>query len=258
MSQECYYPFDKFVVEYQFNFKMVSKTPISIGGGNNILGIDNAIVRLNNKPYIPGSSLKGILRTYAEKLIRALYGEDETLVCNILADTERKRKENMEKEKKDHEYKPCITCEIFGGPTIASRIKVHNAMIVDDAKKLTETVRRVTIDRVSGAQSKGRLFDVEYLLPEIEMDWSLSFENIELLKDINEVGERSKRILTVINNLISTILTQGIEVGGKRSIGYGQLKVKELVKVIEYRVNREQILLEGRDVTQEYIRRIGV
>lgn len=261
------YPFDRFVVEYQFNFIMVSEAPISIGGGNNVLGVDNAIARLNNKPYIPGSSLKGILRTQAEKFVRSVYGEDETLVCNILTDRERTRKMELDQDGQN-KYKPCIICEIFGGPTVASRLKVHNAVvndvIISHGRKLTETIRRVSIDRVSGAQAKGRLFDVEYLLPEVEMKWSLSLENIDLLTDSNRVDERSKIILNVIEFLIHSIITRGIDVGGKRSIGYGLLRVKDTdrpFEVLKYSVKKDEegrVTLTKTDVTEEYKKRIGV
>ena len=51
--------------------RVVVKTGLHIGGTNNSLGIgdmDNAVVRnpVNNQPYIPGSSLKGKMRSLLE------------------------------------------------------------------------------------------------------------------------------------------------------------------------------------------------
>ncbi|MEM0030479.1 MAG: RAMP superfamily CRISPR-associated protein, partial [Candidatus Nitrosocaldus sp.] len=226
MSATLLHDFDRFVVEYLFKFILISEMPISIGGGNNLFGVDKPIVRLNNKPYIPGSTLKGVLRSHAERFVRSIYGDSEENVCNILSKTELERKKSKDSQG-DNNYQPCIICEIFGGPTIASRIKIHNAEVVDNGRMLTSTIRRVSIDRITNAQARGRLFDIEYLLPKIEMKWTLSIENIELLTDIDKLDERSKKIINVIEYLIKSILTQGIEVGGKRSIGYGLLKVKE-------------------------------
>lgn len=255
------YDFDRFVVEYLFNFTLVSETPISIGGGNNVFGVDNPIVRLNDKPYIPGSTLKGVLRSHAERFVRSIYGDSEENVCNILSSEEEKRR----KEKEDN-YKPCIICEIFGGPTTASRIKIHNAEVINTSRRLTDTIRRVAIDRITNAQATGKLFDTEYLLSQIDMRWSLNIENIELLVDINNLDERSKKIINVIEYLIKGILTQGIEVGGKRSIGYGLLKVKEdsskkYFEILEHRVKKDdrgRVILTKEDVTNKYKARLGI
>ncbi len=61
----------KLIKKIVFTGKIVLKTGLHIGGSNtalNIGGPDNYVVRnpLNNLPYIPGSSLKGKLRSLSE------------------------------------------------------------------------------------------------------------------------------------------------------------------------------------------------
>ncbi|MCS6767735.1 MAG: RAMP superfamily CRISPR-associated protein [Candidatus Nitrosocaldus sp.] len=263
MSNSCIYDFNKFVVDYSFSFILKSSTPISIGGSSSLFGVDNAIIRLRDRPYIPGSSLKGTLRSNAERIARSMYGDDESIACNILdPNIEKKRKEAY----KDN-YQPCIICEIFGGSTRASRLKVYNAELIDSNKKLTETIRRVAIDRITGAQSKGRLFDIEYLVPTLEFKWSIRIENIELLAD--NIDERSRKVIDLFNLLIGTILHEGIEVGGKRSVGFGVLKVKrkegkegeiaeDAFRVSKYTMEDEKgiKIIKEKDVTNEYRRRL--
>lgn len=257
MSNSCIYDLDKFIVEYSFSFILVNKTPISIGGSTDIFGIDNAIVRLKDKPYIPGSSLKGVLRSSAERFARSIYGENNETVCNIL-----NPKIELERKEKDaNNYRPCLICEIFGGPTIASRIKVSNAELKEDyKKKVTDMIRRVSIDRITNAQAKGRLFDIEYVIPEQEFKWSLVIENIDLLRETTD--ERSKQLINIINYLIGNILKYGIEVGGKRSIGFGLLTAKlDEFKVYKSEIKEERgikELIEGNDVTDAYRRRLGI
>lgn len=262
--------FDIFANEYIFEFMLINETPLAIGSGKDSEGItDNPIVRLsytNGKrlPYIPGSSLKGILRTEAERFVRTVYSKDNNpeIICNIFSDkdskdNELKRKNDIEEYNKSNpnhkkEYKPCLICNIFGGPTIASRIKVYNAELIDkDREKFVESIRRVAIDRVSGGQYPGKLFDMEYVIPRLEFKWRMSFENIDLLKD-SISNEYDKRLVSIINYLIR-LIKDGIWIGGKRSIGLGLLKAKEAPKVKKYYI--DDGIIKEVDVTNEFKRR---
>jgi|GEM_PF-855715 CRISPR-associated RAMP protein, SSO1426 family len=227
------YDFDIFACEYIFDFKLFNSTPLSICSGKNPFGIvDNPIVRMRRirngiskeEPYIPGSSLKGVLRTEAERFVRTIYGDTSDNVCDIFkAANEKDSEKQREKDNKD--YKPCLICSIFGGQTIASRIKIGNAFLINYNDKAVSTITKVSINRLTGAAASGRLYDVEYLSPAQEFSWSLRFENIELLGEPSDDYER--KILKIISYLLKIITTKGIEVGSKRSIGYGRLEVKE-------------------------------
>ena len=269
ISSEILSDFDVFANEYIFEFILINETPLAIGAGKDPEGItDNPIVRLytdgKELPYIPGSSLKGVLRTEAERFVQTIYNKDNNpeIICNIFSDinseyNELKKKKNIEEynEKNPNnkkEYKPCLICNIFGGPTIASRIKVYNAELIDkDREKFTESIRRVAIDRISGGQYSGKLFDMEYVIPKLEFKWRLSFENIDLLKD-NISNEYDKRLISIINYLMKRLIKDGIEVGGRRSIGLGVLKVKEF-NVKKYYL--DDGILKDVDVTNEFKRR---
>jgi CRISPR-associated RAMP protein (TIGR02581 family) len=244
------YDFDIFACEYIFDFKLFNSMPLSIGSGKKPFGIiDNPIVRMKRirngiskeEPYIPGSSLKGVLRTEAERFVRTIYGDTPDNVCDIFKaanekDSEKQREREEEKENKD--YKPCLICSIFGGQTIASRIKVGNAFLTNYDDKSVSTITKVSINRLTGAAASGKLYDVEYLSPAQEFSWSLRFENIELLG--NPSDEHEKKILEIISYLLKIITTKGIEVGGRRSIGYGRLEVKE------WYAKRYELLKDGK------------
>jgi len=65
---------------------LINKTPLYIGKGRGSLGeIDNPVIKreYTRKPYIPGSSLKGALRSFAERLARASNYE----VCDPFAES---------------------------------------------------------------------------------------------------------------------------------------------------------------------------
>jgi CRISPR-associated RAMP protein (TIGR02581 family) len=254
-TSKIIYDFDIFACEYKFDFTLFNITPLSIGSGKKPFGIiDNPIVRIKRvgngiskeEPYIPGSSLKGVLRTEAERFVRTIYGDAPYNVCDIFKAANEKDSEKQREEKENKDYKPCLICSIFGGQTIASRIKVGNAFLTNYDDKSVSTITKVSINRLTGAAASGKLYDVEYISPAQEFSWSLRFENIELLG--NPSDEYEKRVLEIIYYLLKIITTKGIEVGGRRSIGYGRLEVKE------WYAKRYELLKDGKikedDVTE--------
>jgi CRISPR/Cas system CSM-associated protein Csm3 (group 7 of RAMP superfamily) len=75
----------KFVNEFQAVLKIVPKGPILIKSGQSVsAGTDMSFVKTyrNDRPevYLPGSSLKGVIRTQAERIGRTL---KEEAVCNL-------------------------------------------------------------------------------------------------------------------------------------------------------------------------------
>jgi len=65
---------DKFQNRYVVRGIIVAETPIHIGAGNesmNPVEPDNSVIKdKDGKPYIPGSSLKGALRSWLESFLR--------------------------------------------------------------------------------------------------------------------------------------------------------------------------------------------
>jgi CRISPR-associated protein Csm3 len=66
---------DKFHNKYIVKGVLVAQTPIHIGAGEegfDPIQADNAVIRdSSGDPYIPGSSLKGVLRSYMETLLKS-------------------------------------------------------------------------------------------------------------------------------------------------------------------------------------------
>ena len=139
-------------------FKMKALTGLHIGGtggGIQIGGIDKEIVRdpLTQRPYIPGSSLKGKIRCLLEKHyqlpINWPIGKTKIHVC------------------KDPEaYRNCPVCQVFGVPaeekfSTQTRLLVRDVLLTDDSAKIfeelplersyAETKTEVSIDRITSA-----------------------------------------------------------------------------------------------------------
>lgn len=135
-------------------------TGLHIGKGREgvtIGGVENAVMRdaLTNEPYIPGSSLKGKMRSLAERrepgaVQNTSIGRDVTIhTC-----------------KKQAEYEKCNVCRIYGVPgqqesSAPTRLVVRDVFLTEDSKDrlrnadtdlpFTEVKYEAAIDRVTSA-----------------------------------------------------------------------------------------------------------
>jgi CRISPR-associated protein Csm3 len=143
------------------NTNILAVTGLHIGGsgtGLEIGGVDKAVIRnpLNNRPYIPGSSLRGKMRSQTEKRLG-------------LPQNNRIAQVTIHTCKKQEEYAKnggCPVCVVFGVPAEVeysqpARLVVRDASLTDEsAEKLdnantelrfAEIKTEVAIDRVTSA-----------------------------------------------------------------------------------------------------------
>jgi CRISPR-associated RAMP protein (TIGR02581 family) len=236
---------DEIKIAYLIKGTLTNQTPLSIGAGRNTLrgGIDNPVVRMNEVPYIPGSSLKGVLRSEAERYVKTSLPSE--FVCDIFRPDDEKvgevrRKKNAERS--GESYEPCIICRIFGGPTLASHLTVHNAIPYSPFR--TETKTSVSINRVTGAQYPGRLFDVEYIVPLTRFEFEARVDNIDLMSGSLEAK--------VVNYLVDILRKGQVWLGGRKSVGMGNVKLTS-IEVLKIGFRDGQIVEE--DVTTSYLSR---
>lgn len=121
-------------------------------------------------PYLPGSSLKGVIRSYGERILRTL-----NLNCCDVTLKEggcRKESEVMEERYRQH----CYICRTFGSTSLSSRLRITDAnpwrleaedeeikKVVSSIDDYVPTSRRtsVRIDRQKGSAAGGALFETE-------------------------------------------------------------------------------------------------
>jgi len=233
--------FNNLTVTCRIDAELINEEPLSIGAGKGapIGSIDNPIVRMNGLPYIPSSSIKGVLRSEAEKYAKAR----GWFTCDVVSNPS--YEEEMKGQLKE-KYEPCIVCRIFGGTTIASHITVLNARLMDGGKVEIRTC--VAICRTTGGQYPGRLFDVEYIAPYNRFKWGLIIEGYDIVRgDGDEVD--------LINYLVKKFITDGFWIGGRRSIGHGLVKMNIKKVTCESIINGE---LKTINYTDDYLKRLGV
>lgn len=239
---------NKFENKYFVKGTLVAESPLHIGAGNDdfrATAVDAAVIRdENNNPYIPGTSLKGILRSNIERIIATGAIDTESYkykACNILMQDEEKNedkstenylshtcvdnktlKDIKEKYKGDSKRiaeeiynKQCDVCKLFGGHGFASRIQIGDAKaVLKDGEKVHTQIRDgVAIDRDTLTQRNGAKYTYEQVGAGTKFNFYMTVENLE---------DEHKVLLGLIVNL----LEKGeLKIGGKTSAGLGVIKL---------------------------------
>ncbi|VVB88732.1 CRISPR type III-associated RAMP protein Csm3 [uncultured archaeon] len=236
--------FSSFDNRYYIIADIVMERPLHIGRGASLepIGTDLPVIKTpDDKPYIPGSSIKGVLRTQFEKYVRTMFSQNVKLngkqlnACDILDEKNRcitvKKRTDFEKEvkqtykKEEYDEKltqkiienSCTACILFGSHEMASKIYIKDAFL-DNVPIKTEIRDGVAIDRDTGTAKSGAKFDYEIVPAGTSFKFEAIIENVELL----ELG---------LFALILKSWERGeIVIGGKTSagMGWGMLKNIEL------------------------------
>lgn len=212
------------VVELSLEF--VTLGSLAIGAGKQPDDVvESPVIKLSNIPVIPGSSLKGALRSSLEALISARKPKSVCLPVTAAPRAERyKDKDNQERVKQDYldklgriepcpVWKPCAVCEIFG--TVSGKSGLSGKAIFLDAKPVSEYAlperTHVAITRDTRSQAGSALFPIE------TVDAGVKF--VGAIRLINPEPWQVGAILHALEWL------RQLGIGSKKTAGYGQLDI---------------------------------
>ena len=212
--------------------KVVARTAMHIGAGRqtDVTAVDASVVRDGlGRPYIPGSSFKGVLRSAVESLIRGL-DADSYKACDPFDDkasdpndrscskrvedrlndapgnlTERKRAELTLKES-------CTVCRIFGCAGFAGKLRIEDLPLLGELD-LVEARHGVGIHRDRRVAQRGVLYDYEAVPAGSAFGLRLTGEN---LSDV-ELGFVAAGLSALHDGLGA--------IGGKGTRGLGAVEV---------------------------------
>ena len=166
-------------------------------------------------------------------------------------------------------YMPCVACQLFGGGGLASHVVIYDAFPESPEEVFIGHRTCVSIDRVFRRQKPGRLFTIEYVEPGSRFNFRMEIINIDLESatkflheyaqsdiDLDKIIKEPDTIINFIKGLkayiISLILKQlqddGIQVGGRRSVGLGRVRLS-LDRATVYYV--EKLKLVKKDASAE-------
>jgi len=223
-----------------FDGHIINIEPLRIGSGKELpleAPVDLAVLRIRyngiNVPYIPGSSLKGVFRSYATSLAKhkglevctglskETCGETKSINDKKLNDqiNELMMKSSTDALKVFYE-KVCLMCKIFGSTHYMSKVSFSDAYPIDNNRRIIDVktgIRTgIAIDRRTGATQARALYKVEFIEPGAKFKFSI----------------RCKNLPNYAIGLLSLILrrmNEGlIKIGGFKSRGFGAVKVEDL------------------------------
>ncbi|MCL4703989.1 CRISPR-associated RAMP protein [bacterium] len=153
--------------------------------------VDMAWVKVyrNGRPevYLPGSSLKGTIRSHAERIARTIKSNaacdpfsrsGELAACgNALEDMKRSKRE-IDLSTREVYKNSCLACRLFGNTWILGRFATEDAYVEGE---LPQTQQRdgVGIDRFTGGASRGAKFELEVITGGV-FKTMLHIQNFEL------------------------------------------------------------------------------
>lgn len=229
---------------YCFEGELELVTALRISSGNASDETDAPFIRTFDKtPYIPGSSLRGAIRSEVERILASVGATAKLQSCTLFEkdccaekardflsklDKNERNQDTYEKNTKNEriaafaEKELCDVCKLFGSTVYASRLTIEDALPVGmEGNKIPTHIRDcVGIDRDTGAAKDGAKFDYEVIEP---VKNGLAF--LLKMKAENVTGNDKKLL-----NLILSLLKHGLHVGGKRAGGLGEIKLREVAK----------------------------
>lgn len=209
--------------------KIITKTGIHIGGsslGLQIGGADNVVIRnpITNLPYIPGSSLKGKMRSLLEKSLGLVKIEQK----------EKNSKQVWEGSLCSDPNEDLV--QLFGSPADAggagmpthapTRLTVRDGDLLNENKLAaaentdmycTEIKTEVNIDRLTSAANP-RNFERVPAGAEFRLDLVLDIYNVDMTDD----NKRADEFINLVRQ--GLLLIEDDYLGGHGTRGYGQVE----------------------------------
>jgi CRISPR-associated RAMP protein (TIGR02581 family) len=233
--------FSVFRDRYFIQAAFVLEKPLHIGRGASLEPIGSDLPVIKNPegiPIIPGSSVKGAVRSMLERVLRALEQQGCSINGHILAACDpfenpqericQAKKEDLETRWGEHwktneprlneavMHETCTACRLMGSPWLGSKVYFKDLPLVnrDDLFRLTEIRDGVGIDRDTGTARPRIKFDYEV----VPSGASFLLDIIMETDDVWEAG----LLLSILR-----LWERGeLPLGGKtsRGLGWGRLE----------------------------------
>ncbi|MGQ9715881.1 MAG: type III CRISPR-associated RAMP protein Csx7 [Anaerolineae bacterium] len=192
--------FDRFQNRTIIRATLEMQTALSVGSRLSLepTGTDMPVVKgPDGLPFIPGSSIKGVVRFQAERILRTINRPPKLWACDPFGDPCVPEKSRDGKKGKDRLWEEsgkaddvfaqevwkvsCTACRLFGSPWFAGRVAFKDAYLVnaDDLPVPTQIRDGVGIDRDLGAARTGVKYDFETVVPGARFGIEVLTENLE-------------------------------------------------------------------------------
>jgi CRISPR-associated protein Csm3 len=250
---------------YLFEGTLVPETALRLSSGRASDDTDAPLMRdRSGDLYLPGSSLRGAIRSEVERVIAGV-GKDVAGIesCILFCDDDCNSKarkfqqtdtfQKSQDKEKDlagfAESDLCDVCKLLGCIIYAARLAIEDAypQYKDRIKDRSMIRDGVGIDRDTGAARQGVKFNYEVFEAGLTGSDPTGSEFCFRMQ-VENVAEQDRKII----NLILALLKRGFYVGGKRAAGLGRIRLKDdlTVKGFENPQVLWEALMKGTDPHQ--------
>jgi len=213
--------------------KLTAIDPIHIGAASKAsldpTEVDSSVLKdAVGNPVIPGSSLKGVVRSRFETVLRTVGArvcdihndKDDNCVSKRVIEEIRGRKLPLIEQAQTYYDASCEVCRLFGGRQFAGKLQFKDCYYIGDTPCIFEKRDGVGIDRKTGSASKGVKYDFEIIPKGTQFDFELIAENLDEKQD--------KYLALILNMLQGKGISDGdyLAVGGKTTRGMGRICLK--------------------------------
>lgn len=222
--------FDTFTSRLLVMGQLEATTPLRIGAGksSDATESDQPVLKdIFGRPLIPGSSLKGALRSHIESILRAVEftrpeAERRTLVCDVLDDENicipRSVGDPLRRDTRNGDAalieRSCMTCRLFGSPYVAAKLAIQDLAVDLDSWGDRYMLRDgVAINRDTGTADDGKKYDLEAVPAGTRFQFTMQVDNASE----EELG------LTFL--AVDALVNERVQIGGARSRGLGWCKL---------------------------------
>jgi CRISPR-associated protein Csm3 len=210
---------------YVIDGTLATEAAMHVGSGDEGVNTDSAWMRDSQGIFIPGSSLRGVLRSVLERIVQAVCPErgcvlfiaDSNPTCATASRTREQKLSDMPEADRFKEIEDngalCDICLLFGSPLLASRLRISDAR----PEKTVEPQPRhgVGIDRDTETAHAKIKFDFEALERGPRFSFRMEIENARAAD------------FALLGILLAEMQTAGIWVGGKKSRGLGHCRLAD-------------------------------
>lgn len=263
--------FEVFQNRLTFQGDIVTGTAIHIGAAEEAFTpstVKKAFLRdAAGQPFIPGSSLKGVMRSYMERLLssesaQSLNNANKACVFPKLCLSDKDELKKLEEDNQGDDKRTqaildrlCMVCRVFGSPNSAAKLQIRDAR-VDTATFNAETdfeVRSgVSIDRDLEKASHGLLYDYQVVPRGTRFSFEAVAENVE--------NDEWQFLRALFRSMEMEMLT----IGGMTSRGLGSIRLDlksisllrpdNLLEVLLNGAEEERLTLDEGELPQQEAR----
>ena len=207
---------------YLFTGRIVMESGLHIGGGHdNLTTTDSAVMKyVDDRPFIPGSSMKGAFRSAVERVAASL--SPRVRSCGLFEGIEEQcpTPKVGKGEGRDVALENlCDTCRLFGSPFMAAKVRFSDLSVIEETwSGITEVRDGVGIDRDSEKAVDQIKYDYEVVPSETEFKFHLVAEN----------PDQAHHELGLIAVGLRELEAGMIPLGGIRTRGLGRCRLKDL------------------------------